>query len=893
MTVVGSTTAQVAATTYVPPYQYVTSYAPAPQINPTVSSTSSDSDYAAAYLVAHRLSWPSYRYAYLLWMVLALLTAIYALAHHLRLSGGSLRAAFKKWAMRRRPVGKKTAGGVRGRALPSNGAMVAIAIIVIISCVLALIGSDYIQPTSSILDFSTSFRKRYVPYSIGKSFWTSGSRFGYMAFALVPLVVLFALKAPPFAIFAIRPITHLFADKLLLFHRASAWLVWAFTTIHVVLWTIQLFQDQRNGRAIWFIMWGSQRFIFGCIAYGAMTAVMVLSMKPIRKHGYEDIKRKLDPVYDTPYTDKTLPRHPVQRSPTPESTDFGRRSEYGYDEGSLQPLGSYESRYNDPQHESLAAPGPHQRQDSIVSIPTAPPPRPSLTPVPIPVGFAQAQLLPSRTIRLTLNVAHPFQWSPGQSVLLFLPDISRFQSHPFTILNNGPREIVLLVKARKGMTRRLFDIVRAKSLAAVGIDTQKDRRVSLAGMREGDTGVQVPPVFIRAWVDGPMGSAGRVGWTDYSSVLIICGGSGVSFGAAVCEHVCRLIKQRKGATQRVRFCWVVREYAEIAWVAGQLRRCQDMVPPDQLQIDIFVTNANKIKDEFAPPRPGFAQGGNSRRGSADSVASEMSVDLPIDADETIDNHLSANYADVIDLTNYEDEEDINDPAENQLSESLQQQGRVRRARSRRATKTKSRMVKSPTYPPTRLQSTYQDDAEVQYIAAGRGEYVRQDSYYASEAGERSSTFLGHETDQRPASSTNAPYPQWGLDSDRRHSYRSFADSTYAQYDPFSGGPSRSIGPSPSPSMFFDDAQSTTGDSVREILSKTSRTQSMVLLEDAGADPTGDAGLWIDEADYAAMSIMSEMARAGKPKLSAVVEEEIEVAQGNLIVTTIYSEDYEA
>lgn len=73
--------------------------------------------------------------------------------------------------------------------------------------------------------------------------------------------------------------------------------------------------------------------------------------------------------------------------------------------------------------------------------------------------------------------------------------------------------------------------------------------------------------------------------------------------------------------------------------------------------------------------------------------------------------------------------------------------------------------------------------------------------------------------------------------------------------------------------------------IQTALSRTSRTQSMVLLENSGADPNEDAGLWIDEADYAAMSVMSEMARAGKPKLSAVLEEEIEIAQGSLIVAS--------
>jgi hypothetical protein len=58
---------------------------------------------------------------------------------------------------------------------------------------------------------------------------------------------------------------------------------------------------------------------------------------------------------------------------------------------------------------------------------------------------------------------------------------------------------------------------------------------------------------------------------------------------------------------------------------------------------------------------------------------------------------------------------------------------------------------------------------------------------------------------------------------------------------------------------------------------------MVLLETGNLDPQGDAAIWIDSADYEAMQELSEMARPGKPKLAQVLEEEIELAGGSIIV----------
>jgi hypothetical protein len=376
----------------------------------------------------------------------------------------------------------------------------------------------------------------------------------------------------------------------------------------------------------------------------------------------------------------------------------------------------------------------------------------------------------------------------------------------------------------------------------------------------------VPPIYIRAQVDGPFGSARRVRWNDYSTAVIICGGSGISFGASICDHICQLISRNATQTQRVRLCWVAREYAEIAWVAGQLYRCQQMVPADRLEISIFVTNASKIPTDFAPPQPGFARG--VRRDSVESALSEMSMDLNLD--ETVETHgdmsSPTHYADVIDLTNYEDEEDVNDAAEQQLSDRLQQQGKVRRAKSRKAARglgTGPRSAaRSPLYPP-RPQSNLAYDSDP---------YSQPD--------------LQTRTPSRSyPDGLVAPRPGAGMISmdARRDSFRSIADSTYGRYDPFAN--TNGHFHSPSPSIMFDDNHSMAGESVHNLLSRASRTGSMVLLEDNGGDTTGDAALWIDQADFAAMYIMSEVAKPGKPKLASVLEEEIERATGSLIVAS--------
>jgi len=127
--------------------------------------------------------------------------------------------------------------------------------------------------------------------------------------------------------------------------------------------------------------------------------------------------------------------------------------------------------------------------------------------------------------------------------------------------------------------------------------------------------------------------------------LIICGGSGVSFGLGVLEFICQKMARRqelginpnddKFKTVRVRFVWILREYAHLSWISTALRRCIDMLSPDQLRVDLYVTadqrrlvnggghavdDSRMVSiDEFAPPTPAFARAAARERGNRSPV----------------------------------------------------------------------------------------------------------------------------------------------------------------------------------------------------------------------------------------------------------------------------------
>ena len=251
-------------------------------------SYSDTREWITAYLSVHSLSIPSRRYAFLLWLAVVAIFLAFAVLHWTGSRGGLFGAIWSKWALRRRTWRKRhTLALAQGAnqshrqpvSLASNAQILAATVLTLASIALAFVGPDYLAPSlkvwqiqartsspSELYDASTFVS--YMPqYTISKSLWSSSARVGQIAFALLPLCVLFALKAPPFAIFAIPFTTQLYFDKLARLHRWAGRLIWFLVFIHVALWSIQLAKDVNpsTGRAAYIYAWSYSPFIYGWI----------------------------------------------------------------------------------------------------------------------------------------------------------------------------------------------------------------------------------------------------------------------------------------------------------------------------------------------------------------------------------------------------------------------------------------------------------------------------------------------------------------------------------------------------------------------------------------------------------------------------------------------------
>ncbi|KAI0054113.1 hypothetical protein FA95DRAFT_1479305, partial [Auriscalpium vulgare] len=914
--------------------------------NPTTPVLVDDIDWFTAYAVIHRLSDTSWRYAYLFWVIVAFVASIFAIFHSLGLRSGVLGAYWSKWSLRRRTWRKKHSLAKAKRSgqphkqpisLPSNAQLLCLFSLILITFGLMFIGPDYISPEKKLWQFRRavlpeSFFPYQPHYTIPKAWWTSGGRAGLIAFALFPLCVLFVLKAPPFALFAISFFTNIHFDKLMWLHRWTGRFIWLVAAIHTAFWSIQLVNDRRvgTGRMAYVYAWKYPNFIYAWTAFGLLTLIILLSLRPIRNRFYESfyflhiflvpLMLIMSALHHPPvwwwcwaalmlwageriwratrwmYTNgimgsSTKPSPTVQRSgskqawemvptraPDVEAASPGiTKAHYprGQQSEDRQSYGSPISPMKSPYHSSA----PSASTDHFMLSPSLSP-----TYVP-PTGYAHAELLAGRTVRLRFAPPGYLSWAPGQHFLLCVPSVSKLVSHPFTCasicdeqtMGDEGRTIVFLIRAKNGWTRDLWETI--VNLIA------SDRKHPKHEVPEGTT-LPAIGVLLRCWVDGPFGSSARAEWGAYSSVLIISGGSGVSFGLSVLEYLCMCMAGRNGKylggntgwgkqtflTQRVRFVCIVRDFAHLQWCATSLRRCAAFVSPDLLQIELFVTNfkptmqypftpqsaviESSASDALSPPHPRYMDEHRRREGQhteSDSEDShdggEADVDLSYYTGDYSGQGELGHEEHILDLTNFDGDNDDHMPGEASVNHKVKKEGTLRRAITRKAlwrNKGKPDVDDRRSRPPASPVEPERPTPRIS--AAPKGHRFRQSNLSESDT----------------VTLTADVYSP-------RHSHRASQASTQPDDHTHSGQ--------------FNVASPARPDwDTRSMISQASSMHALMPGIEHGA--YGETvKLEVDEREMHDMHVVAEFARAGRPKLDVILRDEVSRAKGHVMVAS--------
>ncbi|EMD32448.1 hypothetical protein CERSUDRAFT_88076 [Gelatoporia subvermispora B] len=167
--------------------------------------------------------------------------------------------------------------------------------------------------------------------------------------------------------------------------------------------------------------------------------------------------------------------------------------------------------------------------------------------------------------------------SPGMGV-------RGWESHPFTIANvsknpNGTG-LVLIVKAAGDWTNRLYDL--ARTAAAAGY-SEKQVDAETQG-----------PASVKMMIEGPYGGPGHAMLNSFSGILLVAGGSGITFALAAAEELIQTVRAGKSRVRHARIVWSVPDASNLVPMlptfAAMLAGASST--RTALHIDVFYTRAS-------------------------------------------------------------------------------------------------------------------------------------------------------------------------------------------------------------------------------------------------------------------------------------------------------------
>ena len=212
--------------------------------------------------------------------------------------------------------------------------------------------------------------------------------------------------------------------------------------------------------------------------------------------------------------------------------------------------------------------------------------------------MVQALPGPDSACRVTFQVHRPWRHEPGCHVYIYLPAISMWMSHPFSVawydstshrydeeepplhksemdMALPPRksnEISLVIATRTGMTKKLFE----KARNAPG-----------------------GQVTLHGFLEGPYG--GAMSLKSYGTVLLFAGGVGITHQMPYVRELLTGWELGRVATRKIILIWSVRHREQLEWVKPWMDEILAMPGRKEvLTISLFVTKPRTNKEIVRP-----------------------------------------------------------------------------------------------------------------------------------------------------------------------------------------------------------------------------------------------------------------------------------------------------
>ncbi|KAF9103375.1 hypothetical protein BGX27_010608 [Mortierella sp. AM989] len=201
---------------------------------------------------------------------------------------------------------------------------------------------------------------------------------------------------------------------------------------------------------------------------------------------------------------------------------------------------------------------------------------------------------------IELQIQKPsFKYKPGQYMFINVPDISKYQWHPFTI-TSSPFEDYVSVHIRQvgDWTRALGTRMGVEKEERGGAKTvqaarRPEKNIELVDDRGEEIRVRAGFSMPEVCIDGPFGAPTEDVF-DHEIVVLVGSGIGVTPFASILRDIWyRANNNMPLKTKRIEFYWVCRDLASLKWFQSLLSTIEQSMLNVKLKIHIYCTAVMK------------------------------------------------------------------------------------------------------------------------------------------------------------------------------------------------------------------------------------------------------------------------------------------------------------
>ena len=211
-------------------------------------------------------------------------------------------------------------------------------------------------------------------------------------------------------------------------------------------------------------------------------------------------------------------------------------------------------------------------------------------------GGTQAiiEALPGDAMRVTVKMARPWTFRPGQFMFITMPTIGMWTSHPFSVAWSNEEE---RLESEKGIVMNRQDISAMRKTTMSLIIRRRDGFTdSLYKKAENSPEGRI---IVKALAEGPYG--GLRSLHSYGTVMMFAGGVGITHQVPYVRDLIIGFANGTVAARRVTLIWIIQAPEHLEWIRPWMTSILALDKRrDVLRIQLFVTRPRSTKEIHSP-----------------------------------------------------------------------------------------------------------------------------------------------------------------------------------------------------------------------------------------------------------------------------------------------------